>query len=85
MGNKASKGVERPEDAEHEPLHLTVHPTLPLLALSVVQSFRGMCVSAQLCDAQGAALFPFVRLPPRVRRPFASSGVVFCIFVLVRV
>ena len=34
-----------------------------------------MCVSAQLCDAQGAALFPFVRLPPRVRRPLAGAPV----------
>jgi hypothetical protein len=34
-----------------------------------------MCVSAQLCDAQGAALFPFVRLPPRVRRPLAGAAV----------
>jgi hypothetical protein len=54
---------------------LTAHPTLPLPLLSVAQSFRGMCVSAQLCDVQGAALFPFVRLPPRVRRPFARAPV----------
>jgi len=41
----------------------------------VAQSYLGMCVSAQLCDAQGAALFPFVRLPPRVRRPLAGAPV----------
>jgi hypothetical protein len=40
-----------------------------------VQSFRGMCASMQLCDAQGAAPFPFVRLPPHVRRPFAGAAV----------
>ena len=34
-----------------------------------------MFVSAQLCDAQGAVLFPFVHLPPRVRRPFAGAPV----------
>jgi hypothetical protein len=80
--SRASKGVERPrqqqgkeEDAAPAPLHLAAHPTLPLPLLSVAQSFRGMCVSAQLCDAQGAALFPFVRLPPRVRRPFARAPV----------
>ena len=75
-----SKGVKRPrqqqgeeEDAQPAPLHLTAHPTLPLPLLSVVQ--RIMCVSAQLCDAQGAALFPFARLPPRVRRPLAGAPV----------
>jgi TPR repeat protein len=41
----------------------------------VAQSLLGMCVSAQLCDAQGVALFPFVRLPPNVRRPFAGAPV----------
>ncbi len=46
-----------------------------MLALSVVQSHLGMCVSVQLCDAQGAAQFPFVHLPPRVRRPFTGAPV----------
>ena len=80
MSNRVSMGVKRPrqqqgeeEDAQPAPLHLTAHPTLPLL--SVAQSFFGMCVSVQLCDAQGAALCPFVRLPPRVRRPFAGAPV----------
>ena len=75
MGNRASKSVKRPEVTEPAPLHLTAHPTLPLTLLSVVQSYHGMCVSAQLCDVQGAALFPFVRLPPRVRRPLAGAPV----------
>ena len=77
-----SKGAKRPmqqqgkeEDAQPAPLHLTAHPTLPLPLLSVAQSYLGMCISAQLCDAQGAALFPFVGLPPRVRRPFAGAPV----------
>ena len=84
MSRRVSKGVKRPrqqqgkeEDAQPAPLHLTAHPTLPLLllALSVAQSYLGMCISAQLCDAQGAALFPFVCLPPRVRRPLAGAPV----------
>ena len=82
MSRRASGGVKRPrqqqgeeEDAQPAPLHLTAHPTLPLPLLSVAQSFFGMCISAQLCDAQGAALFPFVRLPPRVRRPLAGAPV----------
>jgi hypothetical protein len=82
MSRRASKGVKRArqqqgeeEDAQPAPLHLTAHPTLPLPLLSVAQSFRGICVSAQLCDAQGSALFPFVGLPPRVRRPFAGAPV----------
>jgi TPR repeat protein len=84
MGDIASNGVKRPrpqqgeeEHTELTPLHLTAHETLPLplLALSVVHSLLGMCVSAELCDAQGAAQFPFVRIPPRVRRPFAGAPV----------
>jgi hypothetical protein len=63
------------EDAEPAPLHLMVHPTLPLPLLSVAQSFFGMCVSAQLCNPKGAALFRFVRLPPRMCRPFAGAPV----------
>jgi hypothetical protein len=43
--------------------------------LSVAQSIIGMYVSAQLCNAQGAAQIRFVRLPPRVRRPFAGVPV----------
>jgi TPR repeat protein len=82
MGDRASNEVKRPrpqqieeEHAELAPLHLTAHPTLPLplLALSVAQSLLGMCVFVQLCGTQGAAQFPFVRLPPRVRRPFAGA------------
>jgi hypothetical protein len=34
-----------------------------------------MLVCAQLCNSQGVALFAFVRLPPRVPRPFASATV----------
>ena len=84
MSRRANEGVKRPRqqhgkeeknDVQPAPLHLMAHPTMPLPLLSVAQSLLGMCVLAQLCDAQGAALFPFVRLPPRVRRPFAGAPV----------
>jgi TPR repeat protein len=82
MSRRASKGVKRlrqqqgrEEHAEPAPLHLTALATLPLPLLSVAQSFFRMCVSAQLCNMQGASLFPFVRLPPRAPRPFAGAPV----------
>jgi len=46
----------------------------PML-LAVVKSFFDTLVWAQLCNPQGVALFTFVRLPPRVSRPFAGSPV----------
>ncbi len=65
MSRRASKSVKRPrqqqgeeEDAQPAPLHLTAHPTLPLPLLSVAQSLLGMCVWAQLCDAQGGKALP---------------------------
>ena len=81
MNYRASGGIKRPRDTDGDadfqpaPLHLTAHPTLPLPLLSVAQSYRCMCVSAQLCDVQGAAMFTFVCLPPRVRRPLAGAPV----------
>jgi TPR repeat protein len=82
MGDRASEGVKRPrqqqgeeEDAQPEPLLLTAHPTLRLSLLVVRQSYLGMCFSAQLCNVQGDALFPFVRFPPHVRHPFAGAPV----------
>ena len=69
MSDRASGGVKRPRE-EDAPSAL-----LPLAALSVAQSYRGMCVSAQLCDAQGAALFPFFCLPSHVCRPLAGTPV----------
>jgi TPR repeat protein len=62
-------------DAEPAPMNSTAHPTLPLPLLSVGQMFFSMCVSVQLCNAQGAALVPFVRLLPRVCHPFADTRV----------
>ena len=80
MSRRSRKGVKRPrqqqvqeDDAQTAPLHLTAHPTLPLPLLSVAQSYRGMCVSAQLRDVQGAPLFPFVCLPQRELPPLAGA------------
>jgi hypothetical protein len=82
MRRRANWGVKRPrqqqgeeEDAQPAPLHLTAHPTLPLPLLSVARSYLGMYVSVQLFGAQGAALFPFIRLPPRLCRPLAGAPV----------
>jgi hypothetical protein len=43
--------------------------------LALVKSFRDTLVWLQLCNPQGITLFPFVRLPPCVRRPFAGARV----------
>ncbi len=47
----------------------------PMTLLALVKSFRDTLVWLQLCNPQGAPLFSFFRLPPRVRRPFAGSRV----------
>jgi TPR repeat protein len=73
MSRRANGGVRRPRQEQVEEEDAEPLPLLPLLC--VAQSFRGMCVSAHLCDAQGAALFPFVCLPPSVCRPFAGAQV----------
>ena len=52
-----------------------VPASMPMTLLALVKSFRDTLVWLQLCNKQGIALFPFVRLPPRVRRPFAGSRV----------
>jgi TPR repeat protein len=45
----------------------------PLTLLAVVKSHFYTLVSLQLCNPQRVALFPFVRLPPRVSHPFARA------------
>ena len=47
----------------------------PIKLLAAAKSFLHTLVWLQLCSPQGVALFPFVRLPPRVRRPFAGAAV----------
>jgi len=46
----------------------------PML-LAVVKSFLDTLVWVQLCNPQGVARFSFVRLPPRVSRPFVHAPV----------
>ena len=48
---------------------------LPLPLLAVVKAHIDALVWLQLCNPQGVALFSFVRLPPRVSRPFAGAAV----------
>jgi hypothetical protein len=48
---------------------------LPLTLLAVVKSHFDTLVCAQLCDVQGVALSPLVRLPPLVRCPFTEAPV----------
>ena len=47
----------------------------PLTLLAVFKLFYGMHVWLQLCSPQGVALFSFIRLPPRLPRPFAGAPV----------
>jgi TPR repeat protein len=55
-------------------LETIVHPH-PLTLLVFVKSHFDALVWAQLCNPQGVALFSFVRLLPRVPRPFAGAPV----------
>jgi len=50
------------------------HPK-PLMLLVLVKAHFDTLVYTQLCNPQGVALFSFVRLPPRVSRPFAGAAV----------
>jgi TPR repeat protein len=79
MSGRASGGAvksEREQKVEEEDQHswmqVTAHAE-PLMLLAVIKSFLDTLVWLQLCDAQGVSLFPFVRLPPRVSRPFAGA------------
>ena len=53
-------------------MQVTAHPTL-LTLLAVVKSHLDTLVWLQLCSPQGADLLSFVRLHPRVFRPFAGA------------
>jgi TPR repeat protein len=64
------------EESEHAPASLQVTAQAePLTLLAVFKLLYGMLVWLQLCNPQGVSLFSFVRLPPRVRRPFAGAPV----------
>ena len=47
----------------------------PMTLLALVKSFRDTLVWLQLCNPQGAPMFSFVQVLPRVSRPFAGSRV----------
>jgi len=69
-----SKRVPPMEEDEAASLETTVHPE-PLTLLALVKAHFDTLVCAQLCNPQGVALFSFVRLTPRVSRPFAGAAV----------
>jgi len=55
-------------------LETAVHPE-PLTLLALVKAHFDSLVCMQLCNLQGVSLFSFVRLPPRLPRPFAGVPV----------
>jgi len=72
----AVKSEREPQVEEDAPVSLetTVHPQ-PLMLLVLVKAYFDTLVCAQLCNSQGVSLISFVRLPPRVPRPFAGAAV----------
>ena len=79
-GRESEGGVTRERKAQVEEgggpasMQVTAHPE-PLMLLAVAKSLQDTLVWLQLCNTQGVALFPFIRLPPRVSRPFAGAPV----------
>jgi len=68
---KREQEVEKEQPAS---LQVTAYAE-PLMLQAMVKSHHDMLVWLQLCNQQGIALFSFVRLPPRVSRPFAGAPV----------
>jgi len=62
------------EEDEPASLLLTAHAE-PLALLVLVKAHFGTLLCAQLCNPQGVSLLSFVRLPPRVHRPFTGAPV----------
>jgi len=73
-GGVKRKRQKLAEEHEHASLETTVHPE-PLTLLAVFKLHLDMLVWLQLCNPQGVAVLSFVRLPPRVPRPFAGAPV----------
>jgi len=69
---KETEHVEEDEDEEEEVEEEMEHP---LILLELVMANFDTLVWLQLCNPQGVSLFSFVRLPPRVPRPFAGAAV----------
>ena len=72
-GNRQREQQVAEEDAPSS-LQVTADAE-PLTLLAVVKCHFDALVWMQLCNPQGVVLFSFVRLPPRVSRPFASFAV----------
>jgi TPR repeat protein len=81
MSGRASGGavrrqrdeVEEEEDAPAS-LQVTAHAE-PLMLLALFKAYFYLLVWLQLCNPQGVSVFSFVRIPPRVHRPFAGAPV----------
>jgi len=88
MSSRASGGVvtrkrQRQVEEEDQPVSVQEDQPVsvqvaahaePLMLLSLVKSYHGALVCAQLCNPQGVSVFSFVRLPPHVSRPFAGAA-----------
>jgi len=74
---RAVKRRRRQQPVEEEDVHASMQVTVhaePLTLLAVVKSFLDMLVRL-LWNPQSGALYSFVRIPPRVLRPFAGAPV----------
>jgi len=81
MSSRASGGAakrQRQQQVEEEDAPASVQVTAhaePLTLLAVFKLLYGMLVWLQLCNAQGVSVLSFVRVAPRVPRPFAGAAV----------
>jgi len=69
---------QREEEVEEEDAPALLQVTAnaePLMLLALVKAHFDTLVWLQLCNSQGVAPFSFVRLPPRLSRPFAGAPV----------
>jgi len=73
-GVKRKRQQQLVEEDSPASLEVTAHPE-PLTLLAMVKAHFDTLVWLQLCNPQGLALFSFVRLPPRLPRPFAGAPV----------
>ena len=81
MSGRASGGAVkrlRQQQLEEEDAPASVQVAahaLPLTLLAVFKLLFDTLVWMQLCNPQGVSVFSFVRLPPRLPRPFAGAAV----------
>jgi TPR repeat protein len=73
-GVKRKRQQQLAEEVAPASLQVAVHAE-PLMLLAVARSHFDALVWMQLCNPQGVSVFSFVRLPPRVPRPFAGAPV----------